>query len=724
MNIKNISKKIFLCFLCVSLCCSSVKIPVCATGAAVAGAVDQFLQGVVFQKIWDVGTDAVESGVSKVKNWLSTHKSYYNQRHGGGGHTDTERQRKYYDNNEALSSAMSNYYYNNVDNSSTNTSYNTQQFIDNSTSNQYTYTTFDNTVSDVRNYSLVKDSYNTINNTYETMIYNPITNNYTTVNNITYNNQYDTYNITNNEYNYYVTNNYTYVSYYIINNETNERTYAEVYFEMPDGRDSYFLEKEDVWGEYFIYDIANYELVAEDDGTTLALYHFDGNGKDSSYWVNDDSTLGSGSFASGKFEQGVVIGPNSSVEINLKNELDLKNFTLEMVLINQGDAISNAYFMIEDIVCIKNSSLINTGVNSLVFQGGNYDINTSTLPIKDFSTYFDTSGGYTTSTSFGFKQIVLSSDKTFYRNGGKISFTPGTSSGTLGLRYTQQYNGKSTYNSLTESYTYYFDVVSVEKYIPNLNASGIYIFKDSIVIKNTSSQSVVLDELRISNTNLYSSDTISVPSQAFDTNMVLTVPQNPKEDMIAIRGNYDVANCRIGGVRPTYPAKGDVYIYLEDDVVKDVQQYEGDAWYSVVGAIYQDEEWHDLKGFDMSTYTFEDVPDDSSGDDSGDDSGSNSGGTVSGNGTDDFWDGAGDFLDGIGKIFDTLLSIIGKIMGVVADFSQSVLDLFSGFTTFTDGFSSFLKNAFGFIPSEVLNALTLGVSLAVILAIVRFLRGK
>ena len=48
MNLKNISKKIIICFMCFSLCFSSVQVPVYATGSVVAGAVDQFLQGIVF----------------------------------------------------------------------------------------------------------------------------------------------------------------------------------------------------------------------------------------------------------------------------------------------------------------------------------------------------------------------------------------------------------------------------------------------------------------------------------------------------------------------------------------------------------------------------------------------------------------------------------------------------------------------------------------------------
>lgn len=58
--------------------------------------------------------------------------------------------------------------------------------------------------------------------------------------------------------------------------------YVESYYQLPDGRNSYDLEPEDVWGTYFIYNATNYREVLEDDGITRGLWHMDGNYKDSS----------------------------------------------------------------------------------------------------------------------------------------------------------------------------------------------------------------------------------------------------------------------------------------------------------------------------------------------------------------------------------------------------------------------------------------------------------
>lgn len=109
------------------------------------------------------------------------------------------------------------------------------------------------------------------------------------------------------------------------------------------------------------------------------------------------------------------------------------------------------------------------------------------------------------------------------------------------------------------------------------------------------------------------------------------------------------------------------------------------------------------------------IPEDTGSGDTGDDSTSDNDSGTGGN-------GVSDLIEGIGKIFDTILSLIGKLMGVVADFTQSILDLFSGFTTFTDGFSDFLAGAFGFIPAEIWDIVRVGLSLMVLLAVIKFLR--
>ena len=592
---------------------SNISVPAHAFGTALLG----FFQG--------LGMTAIGAGVGTavshlVEDWMSGDKKYYDS---PGNNTTMD----YYANNSAINKATGN-----ISNSGAN--------------NENCYNTFSSSVTNNRTLSIVKDSYNTTNNTYETLVYNPVTNTYSIVNNISYNKQYDTYYIENNEYNYYVTNNYTYVSYYIINNETDEESYYEIYYEMPDGRNSYDLEKEDIWGEYFIYDVVGYESVQEDDGKTLALYHLDGDGKDSSYWKNSDMPLSSGIFYDGKFGLGLLI--NTGIDIRLPNSFDYNNFTLEFTILS-GERGSDRQFNFFG----ESHLIVNYPANSVL--------------------------SYVVQSVNGVVSI--------YENGAFV-----------GNPFHNDYSG--------QVYKSFFRFLK--------NSDGTYSIGFYPVY---SGKSYILDEIRLSNCPLYSGNSISVPTQAFDTNQVLVLPENPTENMIAVQGKYSVGDFRIGGVRPTYPTKGFIYVYLEDDVVKDIQQFEGDAWYSVNGSIYMDGDWVDLLNCNLSSLTFEEEREDTS-DDSGGDIGDDSGG----NNDDSSGSGVGDLVGGIGKILDTLLSLIGKVMGIVADFTQSVLDLFSGFTTFTDGFSNFLTGAFGFIPAEIWNLVSVGLSLIVLLAVVKFLR--
>ncbi|MCI9263992.1 MAG: LamG domain-containing protein [Oscillospiraceae bacterium] len=110
-----------------------------------------------------------------------------------------------------------------------------------------------------------------------------------------------TYNTTNNfyEFNYYTYNiqytyNNTYVTYIGSTAEYQPKEWA-LYYELPDGRSSADLTEEDIAGLSFQFqDMVNYKRSATD--TSLrALYHFDGNVEDSSYW----STQGSFNWNSG-----------------------------------------------------------------------------------------------------------------------------------------------------------------------------------------------------------------------------------------------------------------------------------------------------------------------------------------------------------------------------------------------------------------------------------------
>ena len=93
---------------------------------------------------------------------------------------------------------------------------------------------------------------------------------------------HDTYNYETNyyyEWNYYI--NYTSITYIGQTEEYNK--YYEVYYELPDGRDSADLTAEELEQLNVSLDIIPYGRSA-DDTSLRSLYHFDGDTKDASYW--------------------------------------------------------------------------------------------------------------------------------------------------------------------------------------------------------------------------------------------------------------------------------------------------------------------------------------------------------------------------------------------------------------------------------------------------------
>ena len=90
---------------------------------------------------------------------------------------------------------------------------------------------------------------------------------------------YNTYIINHYTWNYYI--NYTSITYIGQTEEYNK--YYEVYYELPDGRSSADLTKEDLEQLNLSVDVIPYGRSA-DDTSLRSLYHFDGDTKDSSYW--------------------------------------------------------------------------------------------------------------------------------------------------------------------------------------------------------------------------------------------------------------------------------------------------------------------------------------------------------------------------------------------------------------------------------------------------------
>lgn len=313
---------------------------------------------------------------------------------------------------------------------------------------------------------------------------------------------------------------------------------------------------------------------------------------------------------------------------------------------------------------------------------------------------------------------------------------------------------------------------------------------------------LMVDELRITNQALYTSN-YNVSSVPFDISKVLVLPDSGVDGQVAVKSAINVGSVRVGGVRPSYPSNGDVYVYLDDkNCVSSVQQYQLTQWKNVDASIYQDSVWVTLKGVDFTSSVI--APDDfvDVQDKSDDDSGKNNnpestptnitvhyyventsdkvrrdtlfqnlavGATFvfsapsvtgykpliashdivvtenaeyvvyyakdSGTGPDDpsiptdpssdgFWNKLGSLVGGIfssifgflGNIISGLLSGITSIIGTLGNVFKSIIGL-------GGQFGGFLSSALVFIPKEIIDLIIAGISVAIICAVIKFIRG-
>lgn len=462
------------------------------------------------------------------------------------------------------------------------------------------YTTNNN--SSTTNYNTVNSGntnhYSTINTTNKTL-------NYTTYNQTTNNYVRNTYNYTNYTYNYdynYYTVNVDNSTHYVIDNvnyitvlyptgetvkdengnDVPEYDYTDVYYELPDGRNSYDLTASEVWGTYFIYNVTGCDKVAEDDGTTLGLWHLDGDLKDSSYHAGKILPH----FGSSVFENAESLN-NSSFG--------------RCLLFNHSDYLTMLSFPTSDVLG-----------NTLEYK----------LYLSDSdNVFFGFSSSASTSDFVGWS-AVDSSDRNF--NGNVITaFRVSAGVHNVAFQFSNDIVNGSIFTSSNSLLSVYLDgalinssIIGFNDIYSNVNMSKkpvLSYFPGGLTVKFSNYFCVGLyddvqymDEVRLSQGHLYNSN--YTPSlQPFDTNSVLVRPSNPSDKDIAIMSNIPVSNYRIGGVRPTYPATGDVYIYLENDVVESVQQYQGDGWAAVDAEIYTDGTWKTLKKFNLAAVKSEEV---------------------------------------------------------------------------------------------------------------------
>ena len=406
---------------------------------------------------------------------------------------------------------------------------------------------------------------NTTNKTLNFTTWNQQTNNYTynsyTYNNYTYNNEYNYYTYDIDNHYYYVTYNVNYVNIIYpdgTQDEDGNDNYdsVNIFYKLPDGRNSYDLNPDDIYGTYFVYNVVPYQSIPEDDGVTLGLWHLDGDLKDSS--ANNGKYMLTSSMTT-------FVDVDDTWNQALRG---IGEFSLDGPIDFSSDP-----FTLEFRIYVSSSE-------PYVYLTG---LHTATLSFYALDTW----RGYLRIPSNQWNTI------SFCFNGGSFFYyVNGVKSNYLSLYL---------YNNSVRSWVQWSNI---SQYV---NTNVTYTFDPIMDLSVYGDLPMMVDEIRLSNKSLYSGPYV-ISSQPFDTNLVLVPPVDPVEYDIGIFSVYDVPEYRIGGVRPTYPTDGFVWVYLEDDVVQSVQQYQTDGWYSVDARIYVDDTWQDVKGFNLNDAKFEEPP--------------------------------------------------------------------------------------------------------------------
>lgn len=507
-----------------------------------------------------------------------------------------------------------------------------------------------------------KSVLNTTNNTFYDM-----SRDYTyTYNTAYYNNTYNSYYIpvTYNDvdYNYFITYAPTYTNItYIVDgcNDPSQAVSNNYYFQLPDGRNSYNLTADDVFGIPLAGDVINYDAVPENDNC-VALYHFDGNITDASGKSNtaifDDGTVPQ-YISSNGFGKHLMLSNCGAFRVILPEALEAP-YTVEFkfnygqyvdfliterMLRNTVDHSSQLMFRILSGVTHHGSSseyrdnsvLLQVlkeysfydSVYSFLLWGEDADGSfpqrfgsiywTNTKELSDYgSTYYGNgkggSGGPFNNGYLVLSESLIDGDidavvRTLKMNDGYAFWKNGTAKHYF--NYSQASSNSS--NPIPLGQWVNMAIVndgSAVKYYMN----GVQFTPPSNWQPSTGNLKKMYfygapgfaysyyDELRVSKGALYTSN-YTPASAPFDIPMALVLPSEKTECAIAVKSAVAVNNVRLGGVRPSYPAQGDVYISLDaDKKVTSCQQYQSGTWTECQGSVCDNDTWVDLSGYSFA----------------------------------------------------------------------------------------------------------------------------
>jgi len=507
-----------------------------------------------------------------------------------------------------------------------------------------------------------KSVLNTTNNTFYDMSRDYTYTYNTAYYNQTYNSYYIPVTYNNVDYNYFVTYTPTYTNItYIVDGcgDPSQAVSNNYYFQLPDGRNSYNLTADDVFGIPLAGEVINYDATPENDNC-VALYHFDGNITDASGKSNtavfDDGTVPQ-YISSNGFGKHLMLSNCGAFRVILPEALEAP-YTVEFkfnygqyvdfliterMLRNTVDYSSQLMFRILSGVThhgstseyrdksvllqvLKEYSFYDS-VYSFLLWGEDADGSfpqrfgsiywTNTKELSDYgSTYYGNgkggSGGPFNNGYLVLSESLIDGDidavvRTLKMNDGYAFWKNGTAKHYF--NYSQASSNSS--NPIPLGQWVNMAIVndgSAVKYYMN----GVQFTPPSNWQASTGNLKKMYfygapgfaysyyDELRISKGALYT-ENYTPASAPFDIPMALVLPSEKTEGAIAVKSAVAVNNVRLGGVRPSYPAQGDVYISLDaDKKVTSCQQYQSGTWTECQGSVCDNDTWVDLTGYSFA----------------------------------------------------------------------------------------------------------------------------
>ena len=509
-----------------------------------------------------------------------------------------------------------------------------------------------------RNYYTMPDHQNTSN-------YNIVTNNNQQTNiNYTYNNttyNYTTniennyYNIQNNSYTFYFdqTNYLTYVNTY--NNSTiiyNGAT-TELYYKLPDGSDSFNLTEEEAYNGYKTsLSVSSYENTY-DSSDLQFLYHFDDNEYDTAYPTNTILSFSKNSVEyvnDLNFGHAIAFNGDTIISVN-KNDIyssfrfyplidDSFSMYINSTFIGgsersydtitsydewfneylvertSGTLYAYLYKVSSDLYLVSYPSYygaIATNISDAIeYFNQQWKASSMSLPytVDDINLVSDNGTAYVNSVSNLYNPDNI--DVSSYYNGSRYVF-PYTESDNLHVYDITSFVSNRSYNYI--NYDYYIN--SGKFNLVNLNMWNFCsILLDGSVYLNGIDTGIVVDnsqnlQLSFLGDSVFYFDeffgnsvnrSVIAPSRPYDTNIVYYLPDEFQNNCVLIQSLISVSGYKFGGIRPSSPSNGNVYISVNEvGNVTSVQQFNGIEWIPVNGGIYNEylNMWINVIGFNI-----------------------------------------------------------------------------------------------------------------------------